>query len=86
MRAWPVVLQTLCMSFKLLTRLAQEKLPVYLTDGADIDMLRVLIIAGLARGEIVPPVRTLSGHTQPPAAVTEITRIGRMMASKFPAH
>ncbi len=72
------------MSFKLLHRLLQEKLPVHLTAGADIDMLRVLILAGLVKGEIAPPVRTLSGHTQPPAAVTEVTRIGRLMASKFP--
>ncbi|MET0542504.1 MAG: hypothetical protein ABWZ88_12170 [Variovorax sp.] len=72
------------MSFKLLHRLSREKFPVYLTDGEDIDMLRVLILAGLAKGEIAPPVRTLTGHAQPPAAVTEITRIGRMMASRFP--
>ncbi|RYF71301.1 MAG: hypothetical protein EOO22_12820 [Comamonadaceae bacterium] len=72
------------MSFKLLHRLTQEKLPVYITGGADIDMLRVLILAGLVKGDIAPPVRTLSGHTQPPAAVTEVTRIGRLMASKFP--
>ncbi|MGJ7497797.1 hypothetical protein ACSFA8_22330 [Variovorax sp. RT4R15] len=72
------------MSFKLLHRLMQEKLPVYLTEGADIDRLRVLMLAGLAKGEIAPPVRTLSGHVQPPAAVTEITQMGRMMANRFP--
>lgn len=76
--------QTCSMSLKLLHRLKNEKLPVHLTDGADIDMLRVMILAGLARGTIAAPVRTLSGHIQPPAVVTEITRIGRMMASKFP--
>jgi hypothetical protein len=62
----------------------QAQLPVYLTDGEDIDKLRVLILAGLVKGEIEVPVRTLSGHTQPPAAVFDITPIGRVMASKFP--
>ena len=76
--------QTRGMSLKLLHRLKNEKLPVYLNDGADIDMLRVMILAGLVKGTIAAPVRTLSGHIQPPAMVTEITRIGRMMASRFP--
>ena len=76
--------QTPAMSLKLLHRLLHEKLPVHLNDGADIDLLRVMILAGLAKGAISPPVRTLSGHVQPPAVVTEITRIGRMMASRFP--
>jgi hypothetical protein len=63
----------------------QAQLPVYLTTGDDIDRLRVLMLAGLVKGEIDPPVRTLSGHAQPPALVLEITRMGRMMASRFPA-
>ncbi len=76
--------QTRGMSLKLLHRLLKEELPVHLADGADIDMLRVMILAGMAKGTIPPPVRTLSGHVQPPAVITEITRIGRMMASRFP--
>jgi hypothetical protein len=73
------------MSIKFLHRLMEEQLPIHLTSGADIDMLRVLILAGLVKGEIPLPVRTLTGHAQPPAVVLEITRIGRMMASRFPA-
>lgn len=76
--------QTREMSFRLLQRLMQAQLPIYLTTGEDIDKLRVLMLAGLVKGDIEAPVRTLSGHTQPPAVVYEITPIGRVMASKFP--
>lgn len=78
--------QTQAMSFILLHRLIEEEaqLPIHLTSGADIDMLRVMMLAGLVKGTIPPPVRTLTGHAQPPAAVHEVTRLGHLMASRFP--
>jgi len=44
----------------------------------------LLILAGHVRAEIPRPVRTLSGHHQPPAMVTAITALGRQMLERFP--
>ncbi|MEJ8851359.1 hypothetical protein [Variovorax rhizosphaerae] len=62
----------------------RAQLPIHLSTGEEIDKLRVLMLAGLVKGEIDAPVRAVSGQTQVSAAVYEITPIGRVMASKFP--
>lgn len=72
------------MPIELLHRLAGERLPIAVTDGDDVDSVRLLILAGHVRAEIPKPVRTLSGHHQPPAMVTAITSLGRQMLERFP--
>jgi hypothetical protein len=72
------------MPIELLHRLARQRLPIAVTGGEDIDSVRMLILAGHVRAEIPRPVRTLSGHHQPPAMVTAITALGRQMLERFP--
>lgn len=72
------------MPIELLHRLAGEQLPVAVTDGGDVDSVRLLVLAGHVRAAIPRPVRTLSGHHQPPATVTAITTLGRQMLHRFP--
>jgi hypothetical protein len=72
------------MSLTLLQKLSMTELPVAVTDGADVDGLRILKMAGHVRAEIPAPVRTLTGYQQPPALVTAITALGRQMLERFP--
>ncbi|RYF80903.1 MAG: hypothetical protein EOO29_12290 [Comamonadaceae bacterium] len=72
------------MPMELLHRLAHESLPVSVTEGEDVDSVRLLILAGHVRADIPRPVRTLDGHHQPPATVTAITTLGRQMLRRFP--
>lgn len=72
------------MSIKLLHRLARKGLPVTVTDGEDVDAVRLLALAGHVRADIPRPVRTLSGFHQPPATVTAITALGWQMIDRFP--
>jgi hypothetical protein len=57
---------------------------VAVTQGADIDAVRVLSLAGHIKATIPKPVRTLDGFDQPPATVTAITSLGRSMLKRFP--
>lgn len=52
-------------------------------DGGEIDAVRILVLAGHVRGDIPAPLRTLSGHHQPPATVSEVTDRGRRLARRF---
>ncbi|WP_225783106.1 hypothetical protein [Xenophilus sp. Marseille-Q4582] len=72
------------MPMELLHRLALERLPVSVTDGQDVDGVRLLALAGHIRAEVPRPVRTLEGYHQPPATVTAITPLGRQMLRRFP--
>lgn len=72
------------MSIELLHRLARETLPVAVTDGEDVDAVRLLALAGHVRADIPRPVRTLSGYHQPPATVTALTALGHQMVERFP--
>ncbi|WP_220811826.1 hypothetical protein [Variovorax sp. UMC13] len=72
------------MSLHLLHQLAQSRLPVTVFPGKDVDGLRVLQLAGHIKATIPLPVRTLSGHDQPPATVTAVTPLGRQMVKRFP--
>ncbi|HYP86126.1 hypothetical protein [Variovorax sp.] len=72
------------MSLSLLQKLSTVELPVALTEGSDVDGLRILKMAGHVRAEIPPPVRTLTGYQQPPALVMAITSLGRQMLERFP--
>lgn len=72
------------MPMELLHRLALESLPVAVTDGQDVDGVRLLALAGHVRAEVPRPVRTMDGHHQPPATVTAITPLGRQMLRRFP--
>jgi hypothetical protein len=71
-------------SFQLLHQLAQSRLPVTVFAGKDVDGLRVLQLAGHIKADIPLPVRTLTGHDQPPATVTAVTPLGRQMVKRFP--
>lgn len=68
----------------LLHRLAAQELPVSVVGGAEVDAVRVLRMAGHIKADIPRPLRTLSGYTQPPATVLEITSLGRTMIKRFP--
>lgn len=72
------------MPLALLHLLSKEFLPVAVTDGGDIDSVRLLVLAGHVRADVPKPVRTLNGYHQPPATVTEITSLGRQMIKRFP--
>jgi hypothetical protein len=69
----------------LLHRLAAQELPVAVSGGELVDAVRVLSLAGHVKASIPKPLRTLDGYEQPPAVVTEITRLGRDMLRRFPA-
>ena len=73
-----------CMPISFLHRLAAQELPVGVAGGANVDLVRVLILAGHIKGSIPEPLRTLSGHEQSPATVTAITPLGRRMLQRFP--
>ena len=72
------------MSLTLLQKLSMTELPVAVTDGSDVDGLRILKMAGHVRADIPSPVRTLTGYQQPPALVIAITALGRQMLERFP--
>ncbi|WP_295529379.1 hypothetical protein [uncultured Pseudacidovorax sp.] len=72
------------MTLSLLHRLATTQLPVSLTEGRDVDAVRMLTLAGHVQAVIPRPVRTLVGYHQPPATVTAITPLGRQMIERFP--
>ncbi|WP_213955561.1 MULTISPECIES: hypothetical protein [unclassified Variovorax] len=72
------------MPLNLLHRLADQKLPVAVTHGRDVDSVRVLALAGHVKASIPKPVRTLDGFDQPPAVVASITSLGRSMIKRFP--
>lgn len=72
------------MPMELLHRLALQSLPIAVTDGADVDAVRLLALAGHVRADVPRPVRTLEGHHQPPATVSAITALGRQMLRRFP--
>lgn len=72
------------MTLSLLHRLASTQLPVSLTEGGDIDAVRMLALAGHVQAQVPRPVRTLRGHHQPPATVSAITPLGRQMIERFP--
>jgi len=72
------------MPLELLHRLAHQTLPIAVTQGDDVDAVRMLALAGHVRAEIPKPVRTLDGHHQPPATVVAITSLGKQMIQRFP--
>ena len=75
---------TAAVALTLLHQLSQQSLPVAVTDGGNIDALRVLALAGHVAAIIPRPVRTLTGYDQPPATVNAITALGRQMLRRFP--
>ncbi|WP_232324575.1 hypothetical protein [Variovorax sp. WDL1] len=64
--------------------MAEHDLPIAVNNGADVDAVRVLSLAGHVKATIPPPVRTMDGYEQPPATVTAITPLGRSMMKRFP--
>ncbi|MEJ7685916.1 MAG: hypothetical protein WKG52_02315 [Variovorax sp.] len=68
----------------MLHRLAEQDLPIAVSNGADVDTLRILSMAGHIKATIPKPIRTLDGYGQPPAMVTAITPVGRSMMLRFP--
>lgn len=68
----------------MLHQLAIQELPAQVAGGENVDAVRILALAGLIKATIPSPVRTLHGHEQPPATVSEITRLGQQMLRKFP--
>jgi hypothetical protein len=68
-----------CMSISLLRDLVLLDLPATIERAEDIDALRSLVAGGMIKAEIPEPVRHLGALRQPPAKVTEITRLGRSM-------
>ena len=75
---------TRAVPISLLHRLAEHDLPIAVNNGADVDALRVLSLAGHVKASIPRPVRTMDGHEQPPATITAITPLGRSMMKRFP--
>ncbi|WP_162581446.1 hypothetical protein [Variovorax sp. PBS-H4] len=72
------------MPISLLHRLAEHDLPIAVSNGADVDALRVLSLAGHVKATIPRPVRTMDGYEQPPATAIAITSLGRSMMKRFP--
>ncbi|MFT4267147.1 MAG: hypothetical protein QM586_07985 [Xenophilus sp.] len=72
------------MPLELLHRFAREALPVAVTEGGDVDAVRILALAGHVRADIPKPVRTLHGYCQPPAMVLSVTALGQQMIQRFP--
>ncbi|MET0208160.1 MAG: hypothetical protein ABW220_03915 [Burkholderiaceae bacterium] len=56
-----------------------------MVDDEEVEAVRVLVMAGHAKASVPEPIRTLSGHDQPPAVVTEITALGRVFLERFAA-
>lgn len=54
-----------------------------MVNGSEIDALRILVLAGHVRADIPAPLRTLGGHHQPPATVSEVTDRGRRLARRL---
>ncbi len=72
------------MPIHLLSRLARQSLPAIVENGGDIDAVRILVLAGHVKALVPAPTRQPFGPTvQPPATVTEITRLGRLMLQRF---
>lgn len=72
------------MALHLLHLLSQNTLPIAVSEGEQIDALRVLSMAGHVVAVIPRPVRSLTGYDQPPATVNAITPLGQQMLRKFP--
>ena len=72
------------MPLNLLHLLSDNKLPIAVVGGGNIDALRVLSMAGHVNAVIPRPVRSLTGYDQPPATVNAITPLGRKMLRRFP--
>lgn len=72
------------MPVALLRRIAREELPVVIAGNWEVDVIRILVLAGHLKATIPPEVRTLSGIHQPPATVTAIISLGRMLLQSFP--
>ena len=72
------------MFLQLLHQLANRHLPAVVVDDDEVEAVRLLVMAGHAKASVPAPVRTLSGHDQPPAVVTEITPLGRVFLERFP--
>jgi hypothetical protein len=75
---------TPAVSIHLLHRLARAELPVAVSSGEEVDLVRVLNYAGHVKAMVPAPVRTLTGYDQPPATVLSITRLGKTMLNRFP--
>lgn len=59
--------------------LAQQPMPVTVSGGEEVDLLRKMVAAGFVRALIPPPFmnRNSSRLEQPPAVVTALTPTGR---------
>lgn len=67
----------------LLERLASARLPVMVAEDAEIELVRVLQLSGSLKASVPEPRRTLHGHLQAPATVTEVTRLGLQLLGSF---
>lgn len=67
----------------LLQRLASARLPVMVAEDDEIEMVRVLQLSGSLKASVPEPRRTLHGHLQAPATVTEVTRLGLQLLGSF---
>lgn len=67
----------------LLQRLASARLPVMVAQDAEIELVRVLQLSGSLKASVPEPRRTLHGHFQAPATVTEVTRLGLQLLGSF---
>ena len=72
------------MPVALLHRITRLPLPLSVTRGSEIDRVRILMLGGHLKATIPPEVRTPGGMHQPPATVTAITSLGRMLLRSFP--
>jgi hypothetical protein len=67
----------------LLQRLASARLPVMVAEDTEIELVRVLQLSGSLKASVPEPRRTLRGHLQAPATVTEVTRLGLQLLGSF---
>ena len=67
----------------LLQRLASARLPIMVAEDAEIEVVRVLQLSGSLKASVPEPRRTLNGHLQAPATVTEVTRLGLQLLGSF---
>lgn len=67
---------TLPSSFQLLKSFTVRTMPCILTEDVEIEVTRILFLAGQVDVLIPDPVRTLSGLMQPPATVIRVLPLG----------
>ena len=67
----------------LLQRWASARLPVMVAEDTEIELVRVLQLSGSLKASVPEPRRTLHGHLQAPATVTEVTRLGLQLLGSF---